>query len=381
MNRVEKLLLTLSVVGASAIAPQAGAIYIRSDRTAAPHNDLAALFPATGYLGTTFGGQSCTATLVGPNQVLTAAHCVDFNSNGIPDDSIGSIVFGLEANVPFSLTANVASVAINPGWVSSNGDAAFDFAVLTLSTPINNIQPALVTSANPVGNLGVAVGYGNQGTGTSSSDPSGSNDKIAVTNIIDRLGSDPFFSNNDTLQFDFDRPNGSTSTFGSNQALDLEGATAPGDSGSPLMAQFGDAWFVTGVLNTGYNNFGFDSRYGDVSLYAPVLTPSNLAFLQGEGVRIITDTTPIVGDANLDYWVGESDLDIVLSNWGQSVTVGEIAGGDLNGDGTVDGTDLDLVVSNWGAGVPLPTLIAAVPEPGSLAFCLLMGGALLRRRR
>jgi len=367
-------------------AAPAQAIYIRADRSATPHEQLAALFPATGYYGE-FNSQGCTATLVSPTQVLIAAHCVDYNANGNPDTSVGNMAFGLETNVPSNLFENVASVAINPAWVSSNGDAAFDFAVLTLHTPITHVAPALVTSQNPIDRLGAAVGYGRQGTGTSDNPPSGADDKLAVTNMIERYGDDPYFSNNNTLQFDFDSPASNTSTFGSSAPLNLEGATAPGDSGSPLMAQFGDTWFVTGVLNTGYNDFGpwwqnTDSQYGDVSIYAAVQHPTNLAWLQSQGVRIIDDTTPVTGDANRDWFVDQSDLDLVLANWGDTATPGQ--GADVSGDGHVGLADLDLLLAHWGEGTPFPgaALAAAqVPEPTSMALLSLGLFAVRRRRR
>ncbi len=85
------------------------------------------------------------------------------------------------------------------------------------------------------------------------------------------------------------------------------------------------------------------------------------------------------GDLNGDGYVGSADLDIVRSNWGQSVTPGYLAGGDCSGDGNVGSADLDIVRANWGAGAPPAS---AVPEPslfaGFMALCL--GGVSLRRR-
>ena len=389
----------ISWLFACALTPLAMAISIRDDQTASPHNALAAQFPATGYFGTT-AGQSCTATLVAPNLLLTAAHCVDSNADGNPDDLADVYAFGLELNIPLDLTGNVASIAINPGWASSAGDASFDIAVITLSTPIASVQPALITSENPVGQLGAAIGYGEQGTGTSRQVPTGAKDKLAVQNVIDRLGGAPAITSNDTLQFDFDHPDGSTNTLGSSVPLDLEGATAGGDSGGPLMAKFGEAWFLTGILNTGYNDFGADSRYGDVSIYAPILVPSNLVFLQDQGVRIITDTTPIPGDANLDYWVDESDLQIWQAGFGSGTSRAQ---GDSDGDNDVDSNDfltwqrhfaddtgVDGAAISLSPSLPsldLPTGLSAlgivVPEPCTslLAVYALIASALAAARK
>ena len=86
------------------------------------------------------------------------------------------------------------------------------------------------------------------------------------------------------------------------------------------------------------------------------------------------------GDLNSDGMVTSADLDIVRSNWGQSVTPGCLPCGDANGDGSVNSGDLDVVRANWGTGVGAASC-PVVPEPGTL-FLLLAGalGLLLRRR-
>ncbi len=273
------------------------------------------------------------------------------------------------------------AIDINPMWVSSVGDPGYDFAIITLAEPITHVAPALITSQNPVGHEAVLVGYGNQGTGTTTQDPAGANDKLAVTNFIDVL-EPSLFSDGDTLQVDFDSPNGNTNVFGSSQPINgQEGATASGDSGSPLMALFGGTYFLSGILYGGYNDFGPDSLYGDVSIYAPVTSSENAAWLASQGLRIIEDTTPVLGDANRDWFVDQSDLDLVLANWGATVAPG--TGADVTGDGFVWIADLDTLLAQWGAGTPypgVPLTAAIIPEPGSLAL-LSLGLVVLRRRR
>jgi len=58
------------------------------------------------------------------------------------------------------------------------------------------------------------------------------------------------------------------------------------------------------------------------------------------------------GDASGDGFVGQSDLDIVLEHWGQTVPPGDPWSGDLSGDGFVGQADLDTVLANWGQSLP-----------------------------
>ena len=84
------------------------------------------------------------------------------------------------------------------------------------------------------------------------------------------------------------------------------------------------------------------------------------------------------GDLNGDGFVGLDDLDIVLSNWNQSVTAGDSSQGDPSGDGFVGLDDLDVVLSNWNAGAP-PSESSNIPEPMSLVLFAIGGVALMKR--
>jgi len=80
------------------------------------------------------------------------------------------------------------------------------------------------------------------------------------------------------------------------------------------------------------------------------------------------------GDLNEDGFVGIDDLNIVLGNWNNTVTLGSLLDGDPNGDGFVGIADLNIVLGNWNAGTP-PLGGAAIPEPASLVM-LGVGGAI-----
>lgn len=98
------------------------------------------------------------------------------------------------------------------------------------------------------------------------------------------------------------------------------------------------------------------------------------------GVLILGTVPVLTGDINGDGFVGLADLNVILSNWNQTVPVGDKSRGDLAGigDGFVGISDLNVVLSNWNAGTPPGTdTLNAVPEPaaalmlGSIGFILL----------
>jgi sialidase-1 len=75
---------------------------------------------------------------------------------------------------------------------------------------------------------------------------------------------------------------------------------------------------------------------------------------------------PLLGDLDGDGFVGINDLNIILSNWNQSVTPNDLQLGDPSGDGFVGIEDLNIVLGNWNSGTP-PEL-SNVPEPGWAAY-------------
>lgn len=87
--------------------------------------------------------------------------------------------------------------------------------------------------------------------------------------------------------------------------------------------------------------------------------------------------TPLVGDLDSDGFVGITDLNIVLSAWNVLVPPGDPLA-DPSGDGFVGIEDLSIVLGNWNAGTP--PVDSIVPEPASLAVCMVGIIALYRRR-
>ena len=88
------------------------------------------------------------------------------------------------------------------------------------------------------------------------------------------------------------------------------------------------------------------------------------------------------GDFNLDSQVEQTDLNLLLANWGASAVPPEWT---ADFDGLVDQSELNDLLANWGAGVSGADALGAaetvVPEPVTAGLLLLGGLAVLRRRR
>ncbi len=108
-----------------------------------------------------------------------------------------------------------------------------------------------------------------------------------------------------------------------------------------------------------------DIQVGDPDWYATYVPdgvhPKALAWEQVAFPIIQSDLLQecfTVGDANLDGFVDDSDLSLLLANWRTGRTWGL---GNCGGVGVTDDCDLSLLLANW-TGVPAPV---AVPEPST----------------
>lgn len=103
-------------------------------------------------------------------------------------------------------------------------------------------------------------------------------------------------------------------------------------------------------------------------------------------------TKIVAGDANEDDLVNGTDLALLAASFGLSGQ--SWATGDFSGDGSINGTDLALLAANFGfdannlsapVGISLAEanrMLAAIPEPTSVALFGLVGlGAMNKRRR
>ncbi|MBT8494390.1 MAG: serine protease [Deltaproteobacteria bacterium] len=184
--------------------------------------------PAVGAL-VYFGNMHCTATVIAPKKLLTAAHCVD----GISASGLQFVIGPSLGNVQ-SVVA-VESVTPHPGYNPST--IANDIAFVTLKTPAP-VEPMPVVTAlgpNNVGDELIFVGYG----ASNGFQQSGSGIKRAVTMQLAQLGSTTF----------------AYSDQGKN--------TCNGDSGGPAFLQQNGELFIAGVTSYGDQfcaQYGVDTR-------------------------------------------------------------------------------------------------------------------------
>ena len=256
---------------------------IRDDRNDSLYTGLAAQpqFRASGYLRIGTAGVG-SATLVDPQWILTAGHCV-IDENGPSATTWRFEIGGQVVDIP------IENVYFPPGWITSGFDGGYDVAMLRLPKPFRGVKPAaLYTDRDEVGKVITTLGYGTTGDGATGNllppgtRRAGQNTIDATVAVIQVPGyvMPPLAIGSDrTIIYDFDSPAGSSSTIGSAKPLNLEYSGAPGDSGGGAFVMAGSGSRILGVVSRGYSPNGrAQSVYGTTAVYTRV--SSNLDWIR-----------------------------------------------------------------------------------------------------
>jgi hypothetical protein len=279
-----------------------------------------------------------TGTLVAPNKVLTAAHVIDPNLDGmieVKDLSKYSFELGDNLDKGSDHSLKIDQITLHPSWkavkanrVSSNNgqdipNPRYDLAVLTLSSDFTEVAPVKVSpdvpelsdNASLLGKKGTLIGYGDYGNPTADPDNSDGS-RRAAENIIDSAdnglirfdydSTDPLIQKNNDQGFNSPNLDGSfpelTSVPDSSpKPISLEGGIAPGDSGGPLLVESDLEPVVVGVASEFIDPESSEpslSGYGSIYVYASLNDPQTIEFLSTENIISLDSkvaTTSVLG--------------------------------------------------------------------------------------
>jgi Trypsin len=217
------------------------------------------------------GAYICTGTPIDSTHVVTAAHCLDINSDGqvTSRDGIRSVTFALNYGGNITNTITASAYAVHPDFTGfARPSVNDDIAVLTLSTSISAAVPkySMYTGTLADSTELVLVGYGRSGTGVSgyTVDASYSVKRVGYNNPNAYYSQDDSGrpAANEVFRYDFDGATGNGLMGGPTLGNARETTVGGGDSGGPSFVLVGGSYQLAGV-----NTFTQNSSVASAPLF------------------------------------------------------------------------------------------------------------------
>ena len=361
--------------------------------------------PGTGYDGVVLillpeQGQYCTGTLLSDGRhILTAAHCVDHNQDGVVDGGFYDVIFqAADETVSISVPSFLISVA--PGW---DGDALAgnDLAILSLPTPAPSSveRYSIYRNTEELYQAVTVVGYGQTGTGDLGSPDSmtggikrrGENRWDSLSDLLATapLNRSPNPPTGTALVMDFDNGASNTDALGQLYSIpdlgrgEQEATPSLGDSGGPAFL----GTQISGVTSYGlgaaegvstdidnYDNqsFGELAVFTRVSAYAEFIdrmTGGLIVNGTADSDKIVVTSTTISVDGVSVTYSDVQSLTISAGGGNDTLTIdysngNPILAGGINYDGGAGAGD-SVIITGLGPNV-LTSWNITGPNSGNL---------------